>query len=116
MTPEEAAWVRAHILPAPIVDSQRVLMRMCPCQWGPCGRCHHGQHDQCVLRRDPHWYERTMPDTHLCGTDGTARAPVWQAGHRCRWQCPCDCPPLAPPPPAPTPKPKPNRNDQPTLF
>lgn len=37
MTAAEAAWVRKHAW----------TLTMCPCEYGPCGNCSAGQHENC---------------------------------------------------------------------
>ena len=95
-------------------DGWQAWQLLCACQWGRCGWCHQGRHDQCSTRRDPEWYDRPIPETHLSGRDGVS-VPVWLVGYPCRWRCACGCPPHTPAP-APRPEPVRVRVVQPCLF
>lgn len=111
MTPEEESWVRANAWTDAIrrAHSERDIQRyLCPCMWGPSGRCKAGEHDLC----EP--IGRTWPETHIIKHNGLgpaflpiderpehprqsldgpkqeARAVVWRAEGTCRYACTCE--------------------------
>jgi len=90
MTPEAAAWVRANVLLPYARDEvhSRALIEHCPCQWGPCGHCDSGRHEQCTARRMP---PSVRPETYLVRRNGSVVAEVWRLGKPCVWLCPCGC-------------------------
>lgn len=94
MTPEAAAWIRRHVLPA--AYRRHTGPSTCPCQWGRCGHCQRGRHAECP-KRTWHRHGQPSPDTWITSPNGmiaAAWAAVWRAtGPACRWICPCDCPP-----------------------
>lgn len=72
-----------------------VMLRTCPCQYGPCGHCGLGRHHRCTHRR---FAPTVSPATYVQNPRGYALTPVWTAGKPCAWRCPCVCPaPVTPP-------------------
>ncbi|CAL9665844.1 hypothetical protein SUDANB145_07156 (plasmid) [Streptomyces sp. enrichment culture] len=97
MTPDQAAWVRQHVLAPrdiPPADSE------CPCQ-GRSNACEHGRHDDCGHDQWVAWggYEAEtvigrgygpFPCEGAFGLDrGTAT--VYLADRQCRHRCNCHC-------------------------
>lgn len=66
-----------------------VMLRTCPCQWGPCGHCTVGRHHRCTHRR---FAPTASPATYIQNPRGCALTPVWMVGQPCAWRCPCVCP------------------------
>lgn len=107
--PDAARWIHDVVLPPGLRDDIRDRLREhCPCQWGPCGHCEAGRHDQCSVVA---WggAPRAHCDTYVTNARGQVAvgrgviADVWRAGRPCRWVCPCGCTPVgaALPPPGP---------------
>lgn len=108
MTPAAADWVYEVVLTQRYKESAGAIMwtgarenrrdagagavflRMCACQWGPCGHCSDGRHDRCAHRGE--WRPPASSATWLQSHRGMAIAAVWMAGRPCRWSCACDCP------------------------
>jgi hypothetical protein len=86
-----ASWIRTHVLPAHYDNSYEPLIKMCACQWGRCGHCDAGNHDQCARRRaEMRDWKPFSPEAYVITRNGWARTPVWRAnGPACRWLCPC---------------------------
>ena len=99
--PDAAAWIRDQVLPASYRDEIRAgLIAHCACQWGPCGHCQDGDHQQCAVVA---WggAPRAHGDTYIVNRRGqvaTGRGvpsvEVWRSGRPCRWICPCGCTPI----------------------
>lgn len=69
------------------------FLRVCSCQYGPCGHCSAGRHDRCSHReRQP----APACTTYLQNSAGLAIAEVWRSGKPCAWLCTCDCRTAAP--------------------
>ncbi|TDC34228.1 hypothetical protein E1211_17940 [Micromonospora sp. 15K316] len=99
--PDAAAWIRSVVLPKAYVDGIPDPS-LCACQWGPCGHCQAGQHEQCNVVG---WggAPRAHGDTYITTSrgqvavgKGVASAEVWLSGRPCRWVCPCGCTPVGP--------------------
>jgi hypothetical protein len=65
------------------------LVRMCSCQYGPCGHCSAGSHHKCTTRVGFGGKPPAGPDTYLQNRRGLVVASVWRSGKGCRWMCPC---------------------------
>jgi hypothetical protein len=66
------------------------LVRMCSCQYGPCGHCSSGSHDKCTTRVGFHGKPpKEGADTYVQNRRGHAIAPIRRSGTDCRWWCPC---------------------------
>jgi len=114
MTPEEFAWIRAHVW----TDAMRRTWKefpgfytRCPCQWGATWWCQNDRHDRCH-RRDPQF----SPGGYVCDRSGerpgmfarpyrnpslsasgslrTSLAMWWYADRVCRWPAGQDGPGL----------------------
>jgi len=95
MPARAADWIAAHALTPRYITGQGGLdlVRMCACQYGPCGHCAQlGRHDRCTTKVGFNGRPPLSPAARLNGI------PVWTPGKPCAWRCPCDCP-------APTPEP-----------
>ena len=110
MPPDTAQLIRDQVLPTSYRDEIRAgLIEHCPCQWGPCGHCEAGNHNQCSVVA---WggAPRAHGDSYIINRRGQVTVgrgvpstEVWRAGRPCRWICPCGCTPIGyTPPPAPT--------------
>lgn len=104
MTPEAADWIYREVLTVryrrnvgadPVVRKGKVVdpglgpsaVRLCPCQWGPCGHCQQlGRHDHCTTRVGWAGNPPLSPAERLRGI------PVWTTGTPCSWRCSCRCP------------------------
>ncbi|MUN41468.1 DUF6248 family natural product biosynthesis protein [Actinomadura litoris] len=89
MTPEAAAWIRANVLPPAL----RAPIATCPCEWGPCSNCVHGDHDRCRAGEPA-----VFPAGWVTNSKGSVVSPapssdarVWRVGRPCAWRCACDC-------------------------
>jgi hypothetical protein len=92
-----AAWVRQHVL-CDWSDDAAALLHVCPCQYGPCGHCTAGRHDQCAHRTPGYSDTRRSPLTYLLSRRRFVLAEVWPAdGRCCTWRCPCPDPACAVP-------------------
>ncbi|MFE1189923.1 DUF6248 family natural product biosynthesis protein [[Kitasatospora] papulosa] len=94
MTPDQAAWVRAHALPPRVLKSMggEALLAKCACQLGRSGNCVDGRCDQCAHRTSPAWYDRPWPETYVLDRAQAGAGPeVWITGVDCRWRCTCGC-------------------------
>jgi len=86
VTEDEAAWVRQVVLakwgPRSWGRTWETLIRVCPCQYGPCGWCKDlGKHERCTHKVAP---PHRSPAARLSGI------PVWALpGPACSWRCPC---------------------------
>uniref|UniRef100_UPI003F494A1D DUF6248 family natural product biosynthesis protein n=1 Tax=Actinoplanes sp. CA-084688 TaxID=3239901 RepID=UPI003F494A1D len=92
---EAAAWIAATVLTRRYLDScgGLDLVRLCCCQYGRCGHCSLGRHDQCTTRNGHAGRPPASPATHLLARAGHVVAEVWATGTPCAWRCPCgDCP------------------------
>lgn len=122
MTDLEAAWVRDHAWTKAMRKTFAQapgFYLVCGCQSGPCHYCQHGNHRECVHRRNQplvedecvitNGRERVLylpeqfkhPHRTATGWHRTKAAMVWLADRRCVWSCPCDCragEPIQPPP------------------
>jgi hypothetical protein len=99
-----AEWIAANVLTAAYIDScgGLGLIRMCACQYGPCGWCSSfDKHDRCHTKQVA---PMAGPDTYVQACSGTALAAVWRSGTSCRWVCPCVCPEAEPKPSRPVAK------------
>ncbi len=80
-------------------------VRICPCQWGPCGRCEVlGRHDQCTTKvgfagQPPvssyGWLHNASGLMVFLWSQALGRrvsVEVWPSGTPCAWRCPCVCP------------------------
>lgn len=103
MTHEATDWVYDVVLPQRYLESAGAIMwtgarenrrdeghgvaflRLCACQYGPCGRCGDGRPDRCAHRE---WTPPFMPATYLQDRRGMAIAAVWRSGKACAWLCP----------------------------
>lgn len=98
-----ADWVATAVLTPAYLDSVGGLdrVRICPCQYGACFHCLHGNHDRCQHRR----YEPiVLPAAYILARDGHVPhlqiapkrwmdAVVLYSGRPCVWRCSCGCPP-----------------------
>ncbi len=110
MTPDQAAWVRAHVWPPQLQAlAERLPARYttCACQRGVSRACARGTHDRCprdLVAKEGVVTDRSgvdfvafaTPYAHRTVTvDGpplpTPVAQVWLADRVCRGVCPCTC-------------------------
>ena len=85
-TPAEAVWIRENAwLPhhRETHAEYPVVQGACPCEYGQCGHCAAGRHDQCAE------LVRGHVATYLTTPDGYALAEVHEAGHPHHRGCPC---------------------------
>ncbi|MEV6344167.1 DUF6248 family natural product biosynthesis protein [Actinoplanes sp. NPDC051851] len=61
-------------------------VRMCRCEWGPCGHCQASRPDRCAHRRGTS--PKTWHETWILNRDGMAVAEVRLTGRPCQWRCP----------------------------
>jgi hypothetical protein len=96
---EQADWIAKHVLTHRYLKSCGGinLVRLCSCQYGPCGHCSKGTHASCSTRRHPE-LSRPRSHTHVVSRDGAALTEVWTVGGSCRWVCPCRDPAHSAPP------------------
>lgn len=103
MTPAAADWVYDVVLTQRFKESVGAIMwtgagadrrdegrgaaflRMCACQYGPCGRCGDGRPDRCAHRG---WTPPLVPDGWIQSRRGLAVGAVWRSGKACAWLCP----------------------------
>lgn len=103
MTSAEAAWAREHAwTPAmrKTFESVPAALTMCPCQYGPCGNCSAGCHEDCPYD-DPsnaEWAARLADVSAGWITTATEQVPtlggtdswqLWEAGIQHEGRCPC---------------------------
>lgn len=123
MTPDSAAWVRAHAWTPAMRREARDLAWIvtCACQSGPTWHCTNDRHDQCaratalprweavicdrtgiypVYHAEPHRH----PTPSITGPRRERVAQIWLADRTCRWVCPCTCHTGARPAAAPEPE------------
>ncbi len=87
--PAAGAWIYEHVLTANRRKHHAAIVAVCECQYGPCGHCVNGDHNQCAHRRPDHRPVRS-PETYVINRAGYALTPVWPAsGRTCVWRCPC---------------------------
>ncbi len=93
MPGHQANWIAEQVLTRTYIKSCGgvELIRLCDCQYGPCGHCGQGNHAKCSTRRHPE-LSRLHPHTRVVGPTGAALTDVWTAGAACRWVCPCNDP------------------------
>jgi hypothetical protein len=102
VTPEAADWVYDVVLTRRYKESAGAIMwtgarenrrdegagasflRMCECQYGPCGRCSDGRPELCGHRA---WTPALSPDTYIQDRHGHALNRVWRSGKPCAWLC-----------------------------
>lgn len=101
MTEEEAAWVRRHVWTAAmrkVYATTPAILTMCQCQYGPCGRCAQGHHDECPYNDNTAWATSkadvnagwiTYGDQMVPTLGGDYSWQVWEAGVRHEGRCPC---------------------------
>ena len=103
MTAAEAAWVRKHAwTPAmrKTYASVPAVLAMCPCEYGPCGNCSAGQHENCPYDNPNNaqwaanranvpagWITTTNEQVPTLG--GAESWQIWEAGIRHEGRCPC---------------------------
>lgn len=114
MTPDAAAWVRAHVW----TPAMRAMFREVPGFWltcacqhaGPCQSSarHPDRHERCHVGTPLPTYETIIrprggtgvaafsrpyryPTASATGWHHTAAAQVWLADRRCAWRCACPC-------------------------
>lgn len=110
----EAAWVREHAWTKTMratYASTPLFFHHCSCQWGRCGHCARGDHQNCThgprgyqpfpspegyitnsreqVLGLPTWFDH--PERSATGWHRSAAAMVWLADRRCVWSCPCAC-------------------------
>ena len=103
MTEAEAAWVREHVWTRAmrkVYAETPAIHSMCPCEYGPCGRCSAGRHDRCPYTDPRHaqWAAAradvpagwvTYADCQVPTHGGTETWQVWEAGVTHDARCPC---------------------------
>lgn len=110
MTPQAAGWVYDVVLTQRYKESIGAIMwtgarenrrdegkgaaflSVCPCQYGPCGRCGDGRPELCKQK------PVVSPETRILSPNGWALTPVWRSGRPCCWVCPTVARPAEPEP------------------
>jgi hypothetical protein len=90
MTPTEAEWVAANVLPKRVIAGAGGIdmLRGCACQLGVCGACRDGRCDRCSHVLHPEWSRRPQSEAYMVNRRGGVVAEVW-TGQGCRWRCAC---------------------------
>lgn len=103
MNEAEAAWVRDHAWTAVMrktYASVPAVLTMCPCEYGPCGHCSAGSHENCAYD-DPNnaqWAANradvpagwiTNADEQVPTLGGAESWQFWEAGIQHDGRCPC---------------------------
>lgn len=102
MTAEEAAWVREHAWTVAMRRQWRqipAVYSMCPCQYGPCGRCAAGECESCSCLVGGAEWAAARADVpagyvedhrgYIPALGGAGSWAVWEAGVRHDSRCPC---------------------------
>lgn len=95
-----AAWVREHVRTAQCRKDWASFIRdgrmVCPCEWGPCGWCKEGRHENCPYERSGvpvSWKQKNadFPLGWVGSIKGTAfdRAQVFDARVKHDGRCSC---------------------------
>lgn len=109
MTPDQAAWVRKHVLPRTLVETQGSFLHRCACQKGNSEPCRAGRHGDCAHHKHARYYAQGQAETNFGRSyspwsvtwPGFISVDVWLADRVCAWRCPCDCHTAAPSPATP---------------